>query len=46
MFGVVISPVHFGRSLFVILILIFTISTIKKKQIWSPEAVPQIFNYS
>ena len=39
MFGVVISPVHFVGGFFVILILFFSILTIKKKQIRFPEAV-------
>ena len=34
------------EAYFVILILIFPILTIKKKQIGSPEAVTRIFNYS
>ena len=46
MFGVVISPVHFSQGLFCLLILIFSILTIKKKQVWSPEVVAQTFNYS
>ena len=46
MFVVVILPVL--EVYFVALILIFSISilTIKEKQIWSPEAVTRIFNYS
>ena len=39
MFGVVISLVHFARSLFC-----FYIDD-KEKQIWLPEAVTRIFNY-
>ena len=44
MFVVVILPVL--EIYFVALILIFSILTIKEKQIWSPEAVTRIFNYS
>ena len=44
MFVVVILPVL--EVYFVALILIFSKLTIKEKQIWSPEAVTGIFNYS
>ena len=37
---------HLVKVYFVILILIFCILTIKKKQIWLPEAVTGIFSYS
>ena len=41
----VISPVHFGRYLFCYSNFNFYVLTINKKQILSPEAVTQIFNY-
>ena len=41
----VISPMHFGQGLFCYSNFNFYILTINKKEILSPEAVTQIFNY-
>ena len=46
MFGIVISAVPFGRGLFCYSDISLYILTINKKQIWSPEAITRIFNYS
>ena len=46
MFGIVISPVHFGRGLFWYSNFIFFYIDDKKKQIWVLEAVTRILNYS
>ena len=45
MFGIVISPVHIGRGLLCYSNFNFFI-LIKKKQIWLPEVITRIFNYS
>ena len=45
MFGVKISLCTLIEVYFVVLILFFSKMTIKKKQIWLPEAVTRIFYY-
>ena len=45
-FGLWFCLYTFVAVCFVILILVFSILTIKKKQIWLPEAITRILNFS
>ena len=43
MFAAVASPLF---EVYFVILIFFSILTINKKQIWSPEAAARIFNYS